>query len=182
MATAEAGAYEFNNAHYETSNTLTRYAKGGDIADYYSDQSNTGTSETDLFSLTTAANTLGENGTKLQASYAGTFNDATATAQLKVYFAGTVIGDSGTLTVSATGAWNVECWIIRTGSTTARAICNFTQPGTTTPSVSNQTDLTGLTLTGTNILKITGQAGGAGGGSFDITGKMGAVRWRGASF
>ena len=43
------------------------------------------------------------------------------------------------------------------------------------------TEVTGLTLSNTNILKITGTASGASGGSNDITAKMGSVYWYPAS-
>lgn len=144
------------------------------IKDEYADVNNTSTTETDLYSFTTPANSLYSNGEKIKAIYSGTNNDATATTQLKVYFAGTSIGDTGALTV-VVGPWEANVLIIKTGSTTARASVSISTPGASTPVYVKQTDLTGLTLTGTNILKITGTAGGGTGGSSDITGKFSTV-------
>jgi len=92
-----------------------------------------------------------------------------------VYFAGTSIFNSGALTVSSTGGGNVNVLIIRTGSSTARSIVTASTPGASTATYTVETDLTGITFTNTNIIKITGQAGGGTGSSSDITGKMGTI-------
>jgi len=179
--TAEAGAYEFNDQHYATKTSGLRYAMGGVIADFTTDANNSGTSETDLYSYTTPASTLASTGEKITFDYNIILNDVTATAQIKVLFAGTTIGDTGALTVSATGAVVVRGYIIRTGSTTARASVNISSPTASTAVYTKETDLTGLTFTNTNILKVTGTAGGAGGGSNDITGKLGMIMWFGTA-
>ncbi len=156
-------------------------AIGGTIYDAYADVQNSGTSETDLDSYTTPANTLVANGDKIFFNYTVNLNDITATAYIKVYFAGTAIASTGALTVSSTGALIVSGWVIRTTSTTARASVNISSPTASTAIYTAQTDLTGLTLSGTNILKITGQAGGAGGGSSDITFKQGSIDFKGVA-
>lgn len=179
--TAEAGTMEYNDTHYQTKGSGLRYALGGPIADFTSDVSNSGTGETDLYTYTTPASTLASTGGKLTFEFSGTNNDITATTQLKVYFAGTAIGDTGALTISATGAWSVTGMIIRTGSSTARAIVRLNTTGASTSVYTAETDLTGLTFTNTNILKITGTAGGAGGSSSDITAKLGSISWFGAA-
>jgi hypothetical protein len=130
---------------------------------------NTSTTETDLFTKTIAANTLTADGQSIDFKIDGLFNDATSTANLKLYFGGTSFGATGAQSVAVTSSWTATGWIIRTGSTTAHAVVTFTTPGT--PSVSatlTYLDLTGLSFTGTNIFKVTGQAGGAGGGTDDI--------------
>lgn len=175
--TAAGGSVEYNGAFYMTKNSGLRIGPGGCIYDAYTDANNSGTAETDLYSYTTPASTLAVDGSKVTASYVGTFNDITATTQLQIYFASTVIGNTGVLTVSSTGAWTAEVKIVRTSSTTARASVNISTPGASTAVYTSETDLTGLTLTGTNILKITGTAGGASGGSNDITGKFATANW-----
>lgn len=145
------------------------------IADFYTDVSNTGTSETDLYSHTVAANSITANGMKIIASFAFTLNDLTATNQIRVSFAGTNIANTGALTVSATGGGKADVLIIRSGTTTARAVVNISTPGASTAIYTSQTDLTGLDFTATNILKITGQAAGATGGTGDITAKLGTI-------
>jgi hypothetical protein len=66
---------------------------------------------------------------------------------------------------------------IFTGSSTARAIVNISTPGASTAVYTSETDLTGITWTNTNILKFTAQAGGATGGSSDITGKLATINF-----
>lgn len=167
---------------YASNNALNRYAEGGSIADFTTDVSNSGTSETDLYTYTTKASTLAATGEKLIANFTCISSDATASSDYKVYFGGTQIYDSGVLGTT-TGTFEFKVSIIRTGSSTARAtvsVFNSVTAGTSGPS-STETDLTGLTFSGTNILKITGQAGGATGGTGDLTAKMGAIFWYGAS-
>lgn len=182
LATIEAMTIENDTmGFYETNSALNRYAIGGPIKDFYTDANNSGTGETDLYSYTTKASTLKRNGEKITAKYAGTFNDVTATEQIKVLFAGTTIFDSGAITTLSTGQWTVDVTIIRTGSTTCRASVSMYTPTATIMLYSAQTDMTGLTLSNTNILKVTGTAGGGGGGSNDITAKLGVIYWDGAA-
>lgn len=148
------------------------------IATYFTDAANSGTSETDLYSTTTGANTLSSNGQTLYFDYTINVSDITATADLAIYFAGTSIGNTGALTVSSTGAWRVVGSITRATSTTARATVAINSPGASTASYTNETDLTSQNFATTNIVKITGQAGGAGGGSGDITAKMGKLYYQ----
>ena len=182
MSTPEALADEYNaSSKYSTTVALNRYANGGKIYGTTTDVSNTSTTETDILTYTTKASTLAATGESLVLDMAGTFNDITATADLKFYFAGTSIGDTGALTVSATGGWTARIVIVRSGSTTAKAMLTVTTPSASTAQYTTVTALTGLTFTGTNILKCTGTAGGAGGGTGDITASLGQLLWWGAS-
>ena len=135
------------------------------LKDFYEDASNSLLTETDLYSYTSVTNRLNTIGEKIISAFAGTFNDTTASSQLKVYFAGNVIGDTGALTMSVTGAWIVSVSIMRTGISTARAIVNISTPGASTASYTKYTNVTGLNFATTNIIKITGTAAGATGGS-----------------
>lgn len=166
---------------YGSTVALNRYAEGGAIKDFIATVDNVGTGETDLFTYTTKASTLAADGEKLTFNIGGTFNDLTATAQLQFYFGGTSIGNTGALTVSATGGWSANVLAIRTSSTTVRTLVTVTTPGASTAVYTTQTDLTGLTLSGTNIIKITGTAAGASGGNGDISAKMGVIYWNGAA-
>lgn len=179
--TAEAATQEYNNSFYQTKNSTLRYALGGVIADFYTDANNSGTGETDAYSYTTPANTLASDGEKISFSYTVNLSDVTATATIKVVFAGNNIANTGALTVSATGAVIVQGWIVRTSSTTARASVNISSPTASTAVYTAQTDITSLTLSGANVLKLTLTAGGAGGGSNDLTAKQGTVSWSGVS-
>lgn len=152
---------------YTWTNSLSR------LFSHIADANNSGTGETDLYSDTTAANTFNANTEVLHAHYAGTFNDITATCQLKTYFGGTQAFDSGALTVSATGSFSIDMECIRETSSVVRCTTELTASGATASNPSQYTRITGLTLSGTNIWKITGQAGGVGGGSNDCTATLG---------
>jgi len=152
------------------------------LKDFYPDSAaNIGINETDLLTYTIGTNRLNAPGEKLVAIYGGIFNDATATSQLRVYYAGSVIADTGALTMSVTGAWIVNVSIIRTGATTARAMVNISTPGASTASYTNYTPLTGLTFSASAILKITGTANGATGGNGDINATYGNIIWQPAA-
>ena len=75
---------------------------------------------------------------------AGTLNDVTATAQLQFYYGGSSVGNTGALTVSATGGWNADVMVIRTSSTTVRTVVTVNTPGASTALYTTQTDVTGL--------------------------------------
>lgn len=131
---------------------------------------NTGTSETDLYSKTVAGGTLNADKQTLNFEADGEFNDNTATAQLKLYFGGNVTLNTGAVNIStANTAWRLRGYIIRTSSTTAHLTYELQCPGLATPLFIGYSNLTSLDFTTTNIIKITAQAGGAGGGNSDIT-------------
>jgi len=137
-----------------------------------SDANNTGTSATDLYSKTIAANQFTLNGQSIHFEAAGINNDATATVNLEALFAGNGIAGTGAVTISATGVWSIQGTIIRATSTTARVYTVVTIDNCTQKVFSTTANLTGLDWTTTNILKIRATAGGAGGGSNDITAQM----------
>jgi hypothetical protein len=132
--------------------------------------SNTGTSETDLYSKSVAGNTLNTDKQTLNFEADGEFNDNTATAQLKLYFGGNITLNTGAINIStAPTAWRLRGYIIRTSSSTAHVTYELQCPGLATPLFLGYSNLTSLDFTTTNIIKITAQAGGAGGGNSDIT-------------
>lgn len=177
MTAPEHGTLEYNNYFFYTTGFDLRIPQGGPIFDHYADVGNSTTSETDLYSDSTPANLLFLNGDKITAEYAGIFvSSATATRQLKVYFAGTMIFDSTAGTVAAgADAWNIKVSIIRESSSVIRSSVSMIASGLTIASATNYTRLTGLTFSGANILKITGQAGGVGAATNDIVAKLGTV-------
>jgi hypothetical protein len=176
-STIISGGIENNNAFYMSNSALNRTGIGGVIADFTADVNNSSTTETDLLTYTTKASTLASTGEKITAEFNGTNNDATATSQIQLYFAGTNIFNSTAMTLSGTGYWDATVTVIRTGSTTARARVVFNATNATGFTSTTETDITGLTFTNTNIIKCTGTAGGAGGGSSDITAKLGTIFW-----
>lgn len=152
---------------------------GGSLFSYTVDSGNTTTSETDLYSDSIPASTLNTNKDKLEARYGGKMvNSATATRQLRLYFAGSVIFDSGALSLSASSDWDLEVLIIRVSSTVVRYTCKLNLTGASLSAYTSVGELTGLTLSNANTLKITGQAAAVGAATNDIVAKLGDVQWR----
>lgn len=160
----------------------TSFAKvGGMIFDHYADAGSSGTSETDLYSDTIPASALGTNGDKLVATYGCTLVNSTSTKEVKVYFGGTVIFDTGALTISASSEITIYALIIRDSSTSVRYSVSANTTGASTGTYSSVGKITGLTLSNTQILKITGQAGGVGAADNDIVAILGTVEWKSAA-
>lgn len=156
---------------------------GGSIFNYFADVGNVGTGEDDLYSSTIPASSLGTNGDSVSAVYQGVFNGAALSTQdLRVYFGGTKIYDSGALSIGvATNNWTVNVTCIRVSSSVVRCSVSLsTDFGTLFP-YSTYTEVTGLTLTNTQILKLTGEAAGAGAGDNQIVAKLGKVYWDSAA-
>lgn len=181
MTTAEIGAKEYNGNHYQTTAGIVRYSEGGTIKDFTTDTTVGGT-EADIYTFTTIANTLNANADKLISMWSGNFvTVGTELTQLKVYFAGTAIWDStGVAPTTGTTSWRVYCEIIRVSSTVVRYTISLNTTGASGYVYAVSGELTGLTLSSTNILKITGASSGVGSGSGDIVGKMGYIQFEGA--
>lgn len=153
------------------------------IFDHFASVNNSTTSETDLYSDTLTAGLLATNGDKIFARYQGIFTGAVAaTQELRVYFGGTKIYDSGALSIGvATDNWTLELMVIRESSSVVRCSVSVSSDFATLFPYSAYTRITGLTLTNTQILKITGQAAGAGAASNQITATLGAVSYQPAA-
>lgn len=150
---------------------------GGKLKDYFTDQGNSTTTETDLYTHGTEANILSVNGNTTRAQYSGIFvSSATATRDLRLYFGGvTAFFDTGALTTAVSSNWNINITIIRVSATVARFSVVMTATGQTT--ITSVGEITGLTLSGSNILKVTGQAGSTGAATNDIVAKLGYVSY-----
>lgn len=190
-----AGVVEINNGTVGTYRDLklrnlflvagasTTFARtGGVVADFFTDVS-VGGAEADIYSTTTAASILAVNGDKLVAQYGGNFvTVGTELTQLKVYFGGSVIWDSTALAPpTGTTSWNVEVRIIRVSATVVRYTVSLNTTDATGYVYATSGELTALTLTATNVLKITGTSSGAGSGAGDIVGTSGFVKWESAA-
>ena len=152
---------------------------GGVIFDYFTDSS-VGGAETDIYTSTLDASIFATNGDKVIATYNGNFvTVGTEIVQLKVYLAGTAIWDStGIAVTTGTTSWNVDVKLIRVSSTVVRYVTTLTTTGASGFVYCTSGELTGLTLTNTNILKITGTSSGVGSGAGDIVGKSGYVEYK----
>lgn len=193
LAGATAGAILDINSLTTANKTFTFPDKSGTFAltsgvplilfDHYADANNSGTNETDLYSDTLVAGQLANNGEKVHAHFAGTYaGDATSTQRLRVYFGGTLILDTGALAIGAnTDSWSVEVNLIRESSSIVRCSVEYTSDFLTLPGDSKYVKVTGLTLSNTQVLKVTGQAAGATGASNQITASQGFVEWKPAA-
>lgn len=152
---------------------------GGTIKDHYADVGSTTGGETDIYTYTTPANTISTDGDKIIATYSVNFANNANNKQIKVYFAGTQILDTGTLGAAyANQSWRIDVLIIRTSSTTARACASMMGAGGLFGGFVIETDLTGEDWTATNIIKVTGIAATA---NNDVLGKLGTVSWQPAA-
>ena len=157
---------------------------GGTIADHFADASTpNSTTETDLFSDTLAAGLLDTNGDKITARYSGILVNSTSTKEVKLKFAGNTLLDTGALTMTGAGTFDINVLIVRVSSTGVRYIAECTLSGTSTIVAPQYGVLTGLSpnLSNSQILKITGQSGGSGTAANDVVAKIGTVKWEGAA-
>lgn len=182
MTTPEAGSLEHGWNLNFTNYKSVRMGIGGTLFNHYADVGNVGTGEDDLYSDTLLANTYATNGDAISAHYAGIFvSSATATRRLKAYLGGTLIYDSTALSLSTSTDWDMKILAIRDSSSSIR--CTVTVNTTTASSAPycTYTRVTGLTLSSTQIIKITGEAAGVGAATDDIVAKLGIIELRPAS-
>lgn len=172
--TAEAGAEEYNGTFYNTKGSGLRLAQGGVIADFYTDAGNVGTGETDLYSYTTPANTFANDGEKVTVEYGVSYVTPTVSKTVKIYFAGTEIYSGGAVTTTYI-LRKVTVTIVRLSSSSVRI--TLWDSGSVTNAKFQ--DITGLTLSGTNILKVTGTS--AAGATNDIIARFSTVSWQGVA-
>lgn len=163
------------NAIYDKIETI-----GSDVLfDHFADVGNVGIGEDDLYSDTLVAGQLSANGQKITAVYQGVFvGTAASTQTLRVYFGGTKIYDSGALAVgAATNNWTMDVTAIRVSSSVVRcSVAISTDFGTLFP-YSAYTEVTGLTLANTQIIKITGEAAGVGAANNQVIVKLGYIQF-----
>ena len=137
----------------------------------------TGGSFDDLQSVTIAAGQLASNGDRILARWVGQLvGHATATRQVRLLFGGTTIADS---TAYVTGYGGIYVWdieIVRVSSSVVRTSLNGNNPAVSAVSAlpvagGAYTEVTGLTLANTQVLKFVAAATGTGAASGDITGR-----------
>lgn len=150
------------------------------LIDRQTDAGSVGTSETDLYSDSIPANTLGSAGDVLCGVIGLNLVNSTSTKQVKLYFAGTMIFDSGALTLSASGSMIINFAIQRKDTTTVRYSVWSNTTGASTGTFASVAELGSLTLSNANILKVTGTAAGVGAANNDIVAKHEKTNWMAA--
>lgn len=175
---AFTGTAAFSASTVKAGGSASNARVGGTLFTHFTDAPNGTTVETDLYSDSVPASTLATNGDSLNGMYGGIIvQSGTATRQLKVYFGGTLLFDSGALSVSIAGEWVIEVLLVRVSATVVRAAVSMTLTGASLGAYANVVEVTGLTLSGANVLKVTGQAAGVGAASADIVAQVATVGW-----
>jgi len=142
-------------------------ALNGALFDNYTTVGNVGATETDLATYTIPANRLANNGEKIVAEYYG--KKAATDGNLKIYFAGVVLFTTSTDVAD----WYIKVKIIRVSPTVIRY--SIIPPYNLQFAVVGE--LTGLILSNTNVLKVTGTHATAN----NITYTMGTGEWKPAA-
>jgi hypothetical protein len=147
------------------SGTTSAMAKvGGAIWNSAANNVTSSTTETDLYTYTTPATTLGTDADWLEYEVDGVINpDAVgggATKTIRIYWAGTEVSEM-TSTSTTAQYYKVLVRVVRTSSSNARVMVSILSGAIvfdgTNPALTNVT----TTFSNTNILKITGQTTGA---------------------
>jgi hypothetical protein len=139
--------------------TSAMFAKAGGIYETSTTTfSNSGVGEDDLDAETMDANGLSANNQAYTLQATGTFANNANTKRLKAYFGSAVIIDSGSLSPSGAGDWEINCIIVRTGAATQRASCKLFMnvTGVTTTTIVDYTTPT-ETLSSSVVIKLTGE-------------------------
>lgn len=103
-------------------------AMGANLASNTTDVGNVGVGEDDLMSCTVPAATLAAAGDRIE--WEAAFTTAIATVRIRIYFGATVIYDSGSLVMAATGVLVVRGAVVRTGAATQAAWAGASGIGT----------------------------------------------------
>lgn len=169
LGSGDAGAGKYLRGD----STWGDYKSSISLFDLFSNVWNTGAGEDDLHNYTIPAGRFAADGDKLFAKYFGYFlGHATATRRVKLYFGGTLLFDTTAMAEVSTTNWECEVWLMRSTATQVKAFCRFQRRTLFHAVVS--TTLSGLTLTNSQVLKITGESAGTGGGvSGDVTMQFG---------
>lgn len=152
-----------------------RALPGRPLADHLATVQSGGTAETDLFSATLPINAFASVGAGIALDYGLQLLGAlTATRRIRIYLGATAIYDSGAMAATAVGAAVLAGRIIRDGANSARYQIGAQIAGSAGAAASVGT-LTGLNFGATMAIKITGQSGGTGSATGDITAMLGKV-------
>lgn len=156
-------------------NSGTLVPVGGTLFQSTTTGSNSSTTETDLYSTTIPATTLQANGDALEFYYAGQINTSANNKQLRVKYGATTCFDSTAQNPLVSTDFVIHGKVVRTGAATQKCTAEMSTTG------GNLYTFTGYatpaeTLTGTVVLKLTGQ----GGASNEIDFEVGRVSWSSA--
>src|SRR5262249_8207016 len=150
-----AAGYPSTMANVPTGTSVTL---GGQYQQNVSTVGSVGSSETDLHSYTIAANVLANDGDSIDCNIGGQFAANANNKRVRMYFGGTLILDTSAIAFY-NSQWSMFVSVIRISS--SAVFCNIIGGGTgsgTNIVFPNNITVTGLSFTGTLILKATGTA------------------------
>jgi hypothetical protein len=159
---------------------VTASAAGGGgstpLFDHFTDVGTSSAAETDIYTDTLAAGQLANNGDKVFAEYAGinASDGGGATKRWRIYFGGTLIFDGTAVASTTADSFNFQVFCIRVDASTVR--CTVQAAGNIDSKIgafASYVAVTGLTLSNTQILKITATPSAATANL--MVGKMGSV-------
>ena len=127
---------------------------------HYTTSGTSSVAETDLYSDTLAAGQLAANGDTIYVDFTTQYAPGAATRRVRLYFGGTVIYDSTAIAGPGNSTLTGRATIVREDASTVRCSVQIvvSAAGYSTSTVASYTRITGLTLSNTQIVKITGQS------------------------
>lgn len=181
---AQTASYVISSSYaitssYVSNSTYLKYGLSGKLFQDYNDHGNNATIETELYRYTLGVGGLSISGEQIEAEYGGIFvSSGTATRQIKLYFAGSVIFDTGILSISLSSAWVLYLTIMRISSSTIRYMISLTTEGAALSAYTSVSELAGIDFINQNELRLTAQASGIGAADNDIVGKISNGFWK----
>jgi len=122
------------------------------------DAENEAGKETDLYNEQIAGGQLANDNDVLTANYQGTFSNNGSLKDLRLYFAGQKIFDSGAMNVNSSTSWQIVSTITRIDATSVKCSTVITLSGATSTTSTQKVTLINLVLGNPNTLRLTGQA------------------------
>jgi len=167
------------NLAIKASSSSKALSAGGKDKEFYLNSGNLiATGETDLYVRTFEASLFGANGDTAYFSFTSEIIGAgVVTKRLKIYFGGTNVYDSTALVFATGDVVKLKGEIIRVSSTVVRVTVEAQLNTGVALTKTMYTEVTGLTLSNTNIFKLTGESSGVGSNNNDIVAKMGFIRF-----
>jgi hypothetical protein len=155
-------------------------AAGGVIFDHYTNGASAsvdGTEDT-LYTDTLPAGALNSNGAKLRGYYQlAIIGHAISTNRIRLYFGGTAIFDSGAVNWPLDAVATINFEIIRVSSSVVRACVSVSTTTATVIPYSVYTEITGLTLSATQVIALKDISTGTNSAVADVTAKLASIWW-----
>lgn len=157
---------------------------GGTIFDDYTDGATTHTDGTEdtLYTHTLQASQFSANGDKIAGMYqVAIVGHAISTDRIRLYVAGTAIFDTTALNFPLSAQLTLEFEVIRVSATVLRASVAATTSSATVIAYSQYVEITGLTLSNSQVVALKAIATGTNSAAGDVTAKLGTINWQPAA-